>query len=121
MTPYRTTLAGSLVVALLEAICGYAPGAAGEPETDRLAEAGRRIVEAQCSRCHATGRTGASPLDKAPPFRALSRKYPVSQLAEALAEGITTGHPDMPEFIFPEEDIAAILAYLERIDERKAP
>jgi mono/diheme cytochrome c family protein len=33
-------------------------------------------------------------------------------LEEALAEGISTGHPDMPEFIFEPDQIEAILAYI---------
>ena len=34
------------------------------------------------------------------------------------AEGIITGHPDMPEFLFEAPDVGAILAYLESIQER---
>ena len=48
----------------------------------------------------------------APPFRDLGKRYPIEQLAEALAEGIVTGHPDMPEFVFETEDVIALLAYL---------
>jgi hypothetical protein len=32
-----------------------------------------------------------------------------------LAEGLSTGHPDMPEFVFEPHDISAILAYLQSI------
>jgi hypothetical protein len=39
-------------------------------------------------------------------------------LAESLAAGISVGHPDMPEFVFEPDDIAAILAYLNSIQER---
>jgi len=39
----------------------------------------------------------------------------VDNLAEALAEGILTGHPQMPEFAFPPDDVAAIIAYLKSI------
>ena len=35
----------------------------------------------------------------APPFRDLPKRYPVENLAEALAEGIVTGHPARPRFI----------------------
>ena len=42
-------------------------------------------------------------------------------LEEALAEGILTGHPDMPEFAFPPEDIGAIIAYLRAVQEVKRP
>ena len=42
--------------------------------------------------CHAIGRSGASPNPKSPPFRDLSRRYPLSNLEEALGEGIVVGH-----------------------------
>lgn len=79
---------------------------------------GKSILEAKCGGCHATGRAGASPLEKAPAFRDLHRKYRVEQLAEALAEGITTGHADMPAFAFPPHEIAAIIAYLQSLSRR---
>lgn len=85
----------------------------------RLA-AGQRILTEQCARCHAVERTGPSALPAAPPLRTLSAKYPLAHLAEALAEGITTGHAEMPEFVFTPEEIAAILAYLETISEPPA-
>lgn len=78
-------------------------------------ERGNALLASHCSRCHAIGRTGASPHPEAPPFRNLGRRYPVEWLAEALAEGLFTGHPDMPEFVFEPHEINAILAYLRSI------
>jgi mono/diheme cytochrome c family protein len=37
-------------------------------------------------------------------------------LEEALAEGISTGHPDMPEFVADPDQIDAILAYIESLN-----
>jgi hypothetical protein len=48
------------------------------------------------------------------------KRYPVEYLAEALAEGIVSGHPDMPEFVFQPDEINAILAYLDSL-KRVAP
>ncbi len=76
---------------------------------------GETLLATNCARCHATGATGLSPHPAAPPFRTLSRKYPIDGLAESLAEGLSVGHPDMPEFIFEPEDVGAILAYLKSI------
>jgi hypothetical protein len=42
-------------------------------------------------------------------------RYPPQDLAEALAEGISTGHPDMPEFVFQPAEIEAIVAYLNHL------
>lgn len=79
---------------------------------------GEALLARNCARCHAIGRTGAGPHPQAPPFRTLSRKYPIEGLAEALAEGIFVGHPDMPEFVFEADEVGAILAYLASIQER---
>jgi cytochrome c len=84
---------------------------AGEADIER----GKRVVEANCSRCHATGPDGASHHPEAPPFRDVVKRYPPEMLAEALAEGISSGHPDMPEFVFEPGDIGAIIAYLNEL------
>lgn len=104
--------------AILAVVSGAA--LAADAETDRLAAAGERLLAEQCARCHATSNSGDSPLAAAPPFRSLGAKYPIDSLAEALAEGITTGHPEMPEFVFSADEIAAILAHIDRISEPAA-
>ena len=53
-----------------------------------------------------------------PLFRTLSRKFKIEGLAEALAEGIFTGHPDMPEFVFEPDEVGAIIEYLKSIQQR---
>jgi mono/diheme cytochrome c family protein len=78
---------------------------------------GRALIEANCARCHATGLQGASPLAKAPPFRDIVTRYEPETLAEALAEGIVTGHEDMPEFQFAPEEVGAVIAYLNSLKE----
>jgi len=78
---------------------------------------GRTFVQTNCSMCHAVGKVGESPLSEAPPFRTLQRQYPLEDLAEALAEGITTGHPSMPEFQLDVAQINDVIAYLESIQE----
>lgn len=77
---------------------------------------GKRLVEANCARCHAVGAAGASTHPDAPPFRSLHRRYPIEDLQEALAEGISTGHPDMPEFVATPDQIEAIIAYIGSLD-----
>ncbi len=77
--------------------------------------AGRKLVEDNCSRCHAIGETGDSPLAKAPPFREVVKRYPPESLGEALVEGIVTGHNEMPEFVFEADQAADIIAYLDSL------
>jgi len=90
------------------------PATAAEKD---LTDKGEVLVRKNCSRCHAVGLTGVSPNPEAPPFRTLSNNYPIEDLAEALAEGIVSGHPEMPIFIFGPRDVDAIIAYLESIQE----
>jgi mono/diheme cytochrome c family protein len=87
-------------------------------EGDTLEKRGETLLTTNCSRCHSVGRAGNSPHSASPPFRTLSKKYPIDGLAEALAEGFSVGHPDMPEFVFEPDEIAGILAYLKSIQER---
>jgi mono/diheme cytochrome c family protein len=79
---------------------------------------GEQLLQKDCARCHAIGRTGASPYTAAPPFRVLGQRYPVESLEEALGEGILSGHPDMPEFQFDADQVGAIIAYLKSIQQR---
>jgi cytochrome c len=80
-----------------------------------LAGKGEVLVRENCSRCHAIGKEGDSLHPEAPPFRTLSRKYPIEDLAESLAEGIVSGHPDMPIFVFGPDDVEAIIQYLQSV------
>jgi len=89
------------------------PAEAQEGQVQR----GQVFVQQHCSQCHAVGRTGDSPLAEAPPFRTLQSRYPVEDLAEAFAEGITTGHPSMPEFQLDAAQINDLIAYLKSIQE----
>ena len=87
-------------------------------EVSTAAGRGESLLTANCARCHAIGRTGTSPHPDAPPFRTLSRRFKIEGLAEALAEGLSTGHPDMPEFVFEPEEVGVIIDYLQSIQQR---
>ncbi len=83
---------------------------------DPAAQRGQLFAETNCSKCHAVGPIGGSPLPLAPPFRTLHEKYPVENLAEALAEGIVTGHPNMPQFELDIAQIRDLIAYLKSLE-----
>jgi mono/diheme cytochrome c family protein len=108
------------LAAVVGLVVGLGLAPLGAVEKD-LTKKGELLVKQNCSRCHAVGLTGESPHPEAPPFRTLSRKYPVEDLAESLAEGIVSGHPDMPIFVFSPVDVDAIIAYLQSIQEQPAP
>src|SRR6266571_2363505 len=80
-------------------------GAALPQDKRALESQGQGLLTTNCSRCHAIGRAGDSTHPEAPPFRTLGQRYPIEVLAEALAEGLSSGHPDMPEFRFEIDDV----------------
>lgn len=114
----RRILAAIAAAALLAA-CAHQE-AASQPATAADAAEGQRIAEIYCSTCHAVGAEGDSRHPMAPPFRTLSRNYPVNALEEAFAEGILVGHPDMPEFRLEPRQIDDLLSYIQSIQERRA-
>jgi cytochrome c len=106
-TMLRSTLCQTLLALLL-----IAPSLAASPSEER----GRTFALNNCARCHAINRVGQSPLKIAPPFRTLHNRYPIETLAEALAEGIQTGHPTMPEFQLDPDQIHDLLSYLKTLE-----
>lgn len=88
------------------------PAFALSPEAQR----GFVFVNTNCSGCHAIGKFGESPLVVAPPFRTLHERYAVESLEESLAEGITTGHPTMPQFKLDPGQIDDVIGYLKSLE-----
>lgn len=80
------------------------------------AQRGKTFARANCARCHAIDRTSVSPLKIAPPLRTLHQRYPIETLGEALAEGIYTGHADMPAFELNPDQIHDLLSYLKTLE-----
>ena len=80
------------------------------------AQRGLNYVRANCARCHSIDKVTESPLAIAPPFRTLHLKYPVETLQEAFAEGIRTGHQNMPEFRLEGDQIGDVIAYLKTLE-----
>ncbi len=97
-----------LATVVLSAEVGQAHAAA--------ADRGLTFVKANCSLCHAIGRYDESPLAIAPPLRTLHELYPIEELEEALAEGIVTGHPSMPQFQLDGAQINDLIAYLKSLE-----
>lgn len=83
---------------------------------DASVERGRSFARTNCAGCHAVDRVGTSPLREAPVFRELHTRYDVEDLGEAFAEGITTGHPGMPEFKLDTVQITDLLAFLKSLE-----
>jgi len=103
----RSSLCHALVALTLTT-----PALAASPAEQR----GRTYARSHCARCHAIDRIGQSPFQPAPPFRTLHQRYPIETLGEALAEGIVTGHPAMPEFQLRPNEIHDLLSYLKTLE-----
>lgn len=92
----------------------------GQETTDdiNLAAEGKALVQEHCARCHAVDKDDEGKLPEAPPFRSFASKWPLESLEESLAEGIVTGHPDMPVFQFEPRQIAALIEHLHEISDK---
>ena len=105
----RSTVIGCLALAASQML-SVAPAMATNVQQ------GKRLAMTYCARCHAIDKVSPSPLTIAPPFRTLHERYPVDTLQEALAEGIVTGHPTMPEFSFDADQVGDIIAFLKTLE-----
>lgn len=118
MTRYwMLPLAGCLAVALTGCATDDGGPPPGPVETSPFGSVGLggTLVRQKCAGCHAVELTGDSPMKAAPPFREMGRTYPVRDLQEALAEGLVTAHPAMPQIELEASEVASVIAYLEAV------
>jgi|SRR5690242_17001198 mono/diheme cytochrome c family protein len=101
---------------LLLALAMIFPLGSARPVEAANIEQGRRLALLYCAECHAIDKVSPSPLRIAPPFRTLHERYPVETLEEALAEGIVTGHPSMPQFQFEPDQINDLIGFLKSLE-----
>jgi mono/diheme cytochrome c family protein len=109
----RAAATGGLMIRLMTLALLALTSAA--PAQDAAETRGHLFAQVHCARCHSIERFGASPNAEAPPFRDLHRRYPIDDLAEALAEGIVTSHPQMPEFVLAPGEIDDLLTYIKAL------
>jgi mono/diheme cytochrome c family protein len=77
---------------------------------------GKAFARANCARCHSIDRSSRSPHRNAPPLRTLHTRYPVETLEDALAEGLSTGHPRMPEFRLEPGQVGDFINFLKSLE-----
>jgi mono/diheme cytochrome c family protein len=109
LTQFRSAVITG-ILGLLVATFGTDPSRASSPVQ------GKRLALTYCAKCHSIDKVTPSPLKIAPPFRTLHERYPLETLQEALAEGIITGHPAMPEFRFDADQVGDFIAYLKTLE-----
>ena len=109
MFPIRPS-AASGILAALAVLCSLSPSAAENPRQ------GKRLALTYCARCHAIDKVSPRPLKSGRPCRTLHERYPVEMLQEAVAEGIVTGHPTMPQFSFDADQVGDFIAFLKTLE-----
>ena len=101
-----------LATPLLIAAC------ATDREASALSESaaeGRAFAQANCASCHALD-DGVSPNPHAPSLRRAANRLPDWAVEASFDRGIQVGHSmEMPVFVFEDDDIANLLAYLETL------
>ena len=97
------------VVFAILAMCTTSAHAQRSPENR-----GEDLVSRHCAMCHAIGRSGTSPDSKAPSFRTLGQRVPLDSLQEPLGRGLLSGHPEMPKFVSPQQDVVQSFAICDR-------
>ena len=101
-----------ILMPLALTLIALTPAVAASPQEQR----GKTFALNNCAKCHSIDKVTSSPLKIAPPFRTLHNRYPIETLSEALAEGISTGHPTMPAFQLDPDQIGDLLAYLKTLE-----
>ena len=108
------------------ALLTASPATAAEPESqapsptkEQLIASGEKLAKSKCASCHSINKHGDSPHKDAPPFRSFAEKWPLSSLEESLAEGIVTGHEDMPEVVFTPQQIGQFLEFLGSLQKKQ--
>lgn len=112
ITPCRRKLAPLFLAAFLVTSHTASPALADARGVQR----GKAFAKANCSSCHSIDRTTRSPRAAAPPFRTLHKRYPVETLEDALGEGLSVGHPRMPEFRLDPDEVGDFISFLKSLE-----
>jgi len=92
------------------------PAQQGFAQQPPAAQRGLTFVRVHCAQCHSIDQVSDSPLTIAPAFRTLHLKYPIESLRRPFSEGISAGHPTMPQFRLDPDQIGDVIAYLKTLE-----
>jgi cytochrome c len=107
----RTTARTGALAAFVFLSFGAASAQAQEPALPR----GLAFVRNNCARCHSIDKVSLTARDRAAVPRS-PQTLPIESLQGALAEGIQTGHQNMPEFRLQPDQIGDVIAYLKTLE-----
>lgn len=117
--PQRTIdrVARIVVVAGCAALAASCAEEGAAPLAPSPVQHGRTIAQRDCSTCHAIRELGSSPRADAPPLREVLDRYSPARIEQSFREGMIVGHRDMPLFEFSQDEVDALIAYLQDIRE----
>jgi mono/diheme cytochrome c family protein len=98
-------------VALAALLCLAASArAADNPE---LIQEGEMLASGFCDQCHGIGPARASPVDAAPPFRALAEDPALTE--QEIRQLLRTNHEATADFILSDPEREALAAYIKSL------
>jgi len=80
---------------------------------------GAAIAGQVCAQCHAIGGAGPQIHAGAPTFRSVVENPATT--AESLTTWLNSSHPTMPHYLFPENDVADLVAYILSLRHKPQP
>ncbi len=106
-----------ILIAILHLISSLTVDSAWADAHKKQLTLGLAIAQAQCSACHAIGRTDKSPtrINVSTAFRDLHKRYPIAMLVKAKRTGKIAGHDEMPAFDLKPSEALALLAYIDSL------
>lgn len=90
-----------------------------ERESNARIREGRTLAEINCAPCHAVGTRGASPNVKAPAFHDLQKRHAMLSLRTPITRGLAAPHDEMPQFRPTDQELDAIIAYINSLAPRR--
>jgi tetratricopeptide (TPR) repeat protein len=90
-----------------------------ERESNARIREGQTLVEVSCAPCHAVGSGGTSPNAKAPAFHDLQKRYAMLSLRAPITRGLAAPHDEMPRFKPTDQELDAIIAYINSLALRR--
>jgi cytochrome c len=104
------------IAALFALLLAGVPARAQNNSHDPVAH-GHALAKEFCAKCHAIGKTGKSPHEEAPPFRKFSQTFDLDHFPGAQIHGLSSNHPDMPQFDLTTQDARDLRDYLRTVQE----
>lgn len=81
-------------------------------ETEKRIREGEVLAGKNCGGCHGVAAKGFSPNKDALEFRNIYQRHALFQLRQPITRGVIATHGQMPQFQLSDEEMAAIVAYI---------